>query len=36
MAHPNIVLYHDCFNDGSKQYIAMEFCEARRMAPGTA
>lgn len=29
MAHPNIVLYHDCFNDCGKQHIAMEFCEAR-------
>lgn len=29
MAHPNIVLYHECFHNLGKQYIAMEFCEAR-------
>jgi len=28
MAHPNIVLYHECFQEAGSQYIAMEFCEA--------
>lgn len=27
MAHPNIVLYHDCFAEGGRTYIIMEFCE---------
>eukprot|EP00887_Chlorella_sp_A99_P000963 scaffold5.g963.t1 len=31
LSHPNIVQYHECFEENGQQYIVMEFCQARRM-----
>ena len=30
LQHPNIVRYHECFQEGGRQYIAMEYCEVLR------
>lgn len=27
LSHPNIVSYHECFHEDSRQFIVMEFCE---------